>query len=474
LLCAPLEETLIHFLSRALKVVIGLEKQLRGDISDKKLNGRFLAFSILLIALASIVVGLMARNYLGPAPGLNEAKANWQAAHEAIAVREYPQALAHITSCLEKWPFNAELHFLAARTCRRAGDLNTAQAHLARAQALLWPEPQIILEAQLLRAQAGDVWEVENRLLEKLNTRPPEEVFILEALVSGLMVNDRLDDVLFLTSTWIDSFPEDWLPRIYRGNAQLRLGKTEEAIQDFQRVLELKPDHPESHLALAIILADSGQFEKALPHFQASISRQAEDARVLFGLAFCQYSLGQNQEARLALSQLFAQNKEHPAGTFLQAKIELAEDAPELAYQWLKKADELAPKEVDVTNALMQVCRQLGKTQEADKYQRLLEEIRARNADLSKLASEVKSRPEDAALRFQLGMACLKLGRDQEASHWFQGILWKNPKHLPTLNALTHYYESKGNQKMADHYRRKATLATGGAATPSVAGTSKK
>lgn len=452
--------------------MIGLEKQLRGGMSGKKLNGPFLAFSILLIGLVLILAGLTARNFLSPTPRANEAEADWLAAHEAIGVREYPQALAHITNCLERWPFNAELHYLAARTCRRAGDLNTAQAHLARAAVLRWPQPQINLEAQLLRAQAGDVWDVETPLLARLNTGPPEEVIILEALVNGLMVNDRLDDVLVLTSTWIDSFPEDWLPRIYRGNARLRInGKTEEAIQDFQRVLELRPDNPESHLALAIVLANSGEFDKALPHFQACINSQAEDARVLFGLAFCQYSLGRNQEARLALSQLFAQNKDHSAGTFLQAKIELAEESPELAFQWLKKADALAPGHMDITHALMQVCRQLGQTQEADKYQRLLEEIRARDAELDKLATAVKSRPEDAALRFRLGMACLKLGRDEEASHWFQGILWKNPRHLPTLNALTQYYESKGNPKMADHYRRKADLAAGKptAQTPQVA-----
>jgi Tfp pilus assembly protein PilF len=58
-------------------------------------------------------------------------------------------------------------------------------------------------------------------------------------------------------------------------------------------------------------------------------------------------------------------------------------------------------------------------------------------------------------------MACLKLGREQEASHWLQGILWKQPDHLPTLTALADYYQSKGNRKMADLYRRKAQKRNG-------------
>jgi hypothetical protein len=55
----------------------------------------------------------------------------------------------------------------------------------------------------------------------------------------------------------------------------------------------------------------------------------------------------------------------------------------------------------------------------------------------------------------------MKLGRDAEATHWFQGILWKDPGHLPTLNALTDFYEKKGNRRMADYYRRKAKSASG-------------
>ena len=259
-----------------------------------------------------------------------------------------------------------------------------------------------------------------------------------------------------LTSKWIDRFPDDWLPLIYRGNARLRLdGKPFDAVRDFQRVLELKPDNPESHLALAIVLTNNGDFRKAIPHFQACLSRQPEDNRVLFGLANCLHSLGKSEEARAVLDRLFATGKGDPAGFLLRAKIELAEGSPQLALIWLKKAEDLAPKEADVVNALLLACGQLGRSSEADKYRRLLDEIHTRDAELDRLSSALKNRPDDADLRFKVGMACLKLGREAEAAHWFQGILWKEPGHLPTLNALAEYYESKGDQKKADHYRRK-------------------
>lgn len=395
-----------------------------------------------------------------PSAGSSEAESHWRQAGDAIAARDYTQAIAHLKQCLESWPLNAEAHFLMARTCRRANQFGDWQQHLARAAVLNWPKNQIDLEMQLQRAQRGDIWEVEDALMDRLNTRPLEEVLILEAVVNGLMANDRLVDVQFITTIWIDEFPEDWLPLIYRGNARLRLnGKTEDVVADFRRVLELKPHEVEAHLSLAIVLANNGDVGGALPHFQACLESLPDDPRVLFGLAYCHYSLGQSQEARNVLKRLLAQDSKHAAGSFLQAKIELTEGEPEQAYQWLIKADRLQPKEVDVTTALLQVCRQLGKTQEADNYQRLLDEIRARDAELDRLAREIKSRPDDISLRFRLGLACLKLGRDQEASHWFQGILWKQPDHLPTLMALADHYQSKGNRKMANLFRLRADKA---------------
>jgi tetratricopeptide (TPR) repeat protein len=431
-------------------------------MAGKKLNVTFWCLASIATGLILALAALMASRYLPSSLPPNEFESHWQKAQEANTAHDSSEAAFHLTECLQSCPFNAGAHFLLARNCRRAGQMNQWRNHLEQAATLRWPEDQIDLEWQLRRAQIGDIWEVEESLLNRLNTRPPDEVIILEALVHGLMLNDRLVDVLLLTSTWIDSFPDDWLALLYRGDARLRLnGNTDEAIQDFKRALDLKPDISEGHLFLAMVLANTGDFKNALPHFQACVSRLSEDPRVLFGLAYCQYSLGRSSEARATLIQLFAVTKDHAAGFFLQAKIELSEEAPEQAYLWMKKADKLAPNEVDVTNALIQVCQQLGKTQEALKYQRLLEEVRTRDADLDKLATAVKSRPDDAEPRFQLGMACLKLGRNLEASHWFQGILWKDPKHLPTLNALADHYKLMNNQKLAAHYRRKAESASG-------------
>jgi Flp pilus assembly protein TadD len=64
-----------------------------------------------------------------------------------------------------------------------------------------------------------------------------------------------------------DTFSEVYLS--YYGKILRLNGKASDALKDFERVLELKPDHPEAHFSLAIVLTDQGEFQKAVPHFQS-------------------------------------------------------------------------------------------------------------------------------------------------------------------------------------------------------------
>lgn len=114
---------------------------------------------IALVIAATVLLATLAYHHFFPSrPAATEADLRWRQARQANADREFPEAIAHLTHCLEAWPFNAEAHFLMARTCRRAGHLNLWKKHLDRAEALNWPALQIDLERKLRRAQVGDVW----------------------------------------------------------------------------------------------------------------------------------------------------------------------------------------------------------------------------------------------------------------------------------------------------------------------------
>jgi tetratricopeptide (TPR) repeat protein len=439
-----------------------IETERRGNKLSPWRAGRLPLMAFLAVGVLVVAGYILSPRFRGT-PHPADPASHWRSAELALKERDFPQAAAHLAHCLEAWPFNAEAQFQMARTSRRAGQLARWKKHIDRAESLLWPKDQIDLERKLRQAQVGRVWDVEESLMEILNRHTKDEVIILEALISGYLENDRLADVIFLCSRWSDRFHNDYLPLIYRGNARLRLnGKSSNAVKDFERVLELKPNHPEAHLSLAIVMADDGLFKQAVPHFQFYLENQPDDSTsALYGLASCQYSLGNFRAARALLDQLFERVKDNAAAYMLMSKIDLVEGQPEKALASLKKADTLTPNELDITHALLQVCGQLGQPEQADKYKHRLEEILNRDAELDRLVTTVKFDPDNPEARFQLAMVCLKLGREEEASHWFQGILFKDPDHLPTLDVLANYYQSKDNRKMADHYRRKADKVRG-------------
>ena len=43
-------------------------------------------------------------------------------------------------------------------------------------------------------------------------------------------------------------------------------------------------------------------------------------------------------------------------------------------------------------------------------------------------------------------------GEEDEAAHWFQTVLWIDPLHRPTLQALADYWQKKGNTIRATHF----------------------
>ena len=267
-------------------------------------RGRVAVATAVAILLVLLLAGWIARHFIVSAPGDDDdARRHWQRAQELIAAREFTPATGELAQCLEAWPYNAEANFLMARTWRRAGSLSNSKVYLERAQALRWPKRQIDLERQLRRAQVGNVWDVEESLIELVNTQPAEEIIVLEALVAGFMETDRLIDVIALTNTWANRYPEDWLPLILRGNAELRLyGKSSDAARDFRRVLELKPRDVDAQLALAQVLTNKGDYLEAIPYYESCLSNESVNATdVLFGLVTCQFSLTSIDQARATL-----------------------------------------------------------------------------------------------------------------------------------------------------------------------------
>jgi tetratricopeptide (TPR) repeat protein len=379
-----------------------------------------------------------------------------QPARAALAAHDFDAARGYLRGVLERWPLDAEAHFLLARACRRADDLAGWQEHLHAAEALQWPPMEVERERLYAKVQAGDVWDAEAQLAPELAAAGDEAVVAVDALVKGFLTTFCLDDVLEYTQGWIDRRPADWLPHSFRGRAYLSAHMPARAVEEFRRALELNSGHAPTRLELAGALLIEAQFEPAREQYEVFLASRPPSAEALYGLAYCQFKLAQPEAARSTLERLFALDPEHPAGCYIRAQLEMQAD-PATALVWLRKAERRAPRETDITYALIQVLSQLGRKEEADRYRRQLDALRADLARLDELRQAVRKAPDRPAPRFEAGKLCAALGRDGEAARWLQSVLRLAPNHAGARAALADLHERSADPRAGYHRSRTGT-----------------
>jgi len=391
---------------------------------------------------------------------------HWQEAQRALEARDFDTAGKHLDRCLEAWPFNAEAHFLMARTRRRDGDFAAWGSHLEAAQFLGWPADQIELEARLWQAQVGDVWAVERPLQAYLQSGPAEEVLILEALVRGYLDDERLRDALTLTEIWKGRYPDDWLAWLYHGRALHLGGEATQAVADYCRALELRPEHPEALAWRAAAYMTDKRFAEARADYQAFLRQHPDDAEARYRVAQCEWSLNDPDAARAALDRLLTVHHDHGPGLFLRAQLDLTDGNPAKALRWLERAEPVAPRDPDVLHTLARTLRQLHRDAEAKTYERRFQEISRRQSELRDLVEQIHKHPARVSLRYAAGVADMELGRELEAAHWFRSVLSLEPGHRKTHQLMADYYQKEGDTRRADYHRRWLTGKARPAAIP--------
>ena len=209
------------------------------------------------------------------------------------------------------------------------------------------------------------------------------------------------DDSLYMQA--IQSADEDpWLHYNY-GIFLKEQKKSQAAIIQFKEFVNLLPQSYKGHHELAVMLAGSGRFEQALPHYQAAIdliriTETRTELRLLYAYALAR--LGRYEESMTVYEEA------------------LAED-PSSA--------------VDLYHAMAKIRLKTGHLTEA---LALLEEaITANNG-----AGEIPDDSDKETLLVVSGRSYFETGKIDEGSHYLQQAIQKNPAkldyHLTLITAL--------------------------------------
>ncbi|HMC89958.1 MAG TPA: tetratricopeptide repeat protein [Gemmataceae bacterium] len=403
------------------------------------------------LTLATIVGILGAGGYLAACHF--EAKRRFRIAQEALEQRDWPRARSNLALCLEVWPGSTEVHCLAARAARRDGDYEDAARHLGDCRRLPGGAEAAELEDALLHAQQGDLAAVDGYLRERLKQDDDNTPLILEALTQGYANSYRVPQALNCATRWVSLQPENPQALYWRGLMWDRLFSPPDALTDYRRAVELDPEFDEARGQLAGHLLETGRSQEALEHFQRLTRAHPGDIEAALGLARCWDKLGQFARARNLLDRLLTVDPGHVRTLVERGRVALHMNTPAEAARWLRKAVAASPHEREANYLLFQCLQQEGKGEEAKIYLQKVQQFDADFHRLEEVREKLLVKPWDLALRLEAARIMLRNGQAKEGLNWLDGILRDAPGHRPTHQALADYYAQTGDVARAAHHR---------------------
>jgi tetratricopeptide (TPR) repeat protein len=397
------------------------------------------------------------------------ARAHRQSAVRALARWDFRQAQADFTYCVEVWPGDFQTRYLAAHIARRAGFLDKAEEHLRECSRLGDRDPRTTLESALLRAQSGQVDDVEKLLLDLVAQDDLEAPLILEALALGYVHVYQLPKAGRCLDMLLERQPRNVFALVWRGHCLEGIGVQEKAIEDYRKAIAIDPNYDDARLLLADRLATRlKHYAEAIKHFQILHDRQPNNPGVAIGLARCWRLTGEGDKARRLLEEVLRAHPHNLGALAERGQLALQDGQPAEAERYLRPAAALQSPDREVLHSLYQALQQLGKKDEAKaalaRGQRIDEDIK----QMGEVLKGIGKNPQDASLYCRAAAICLRNGNDGEAVRWLQGALTRDPRYGPAHAALADYYERTGATALAAQHRRLAAEAASTAAkTPS-------
>jgi tetratricopeptide (TPR) repeat protein len=227
-----------------------------------------------------------------------------------------------------------------------------------------------------------------------------------------------------------------------------------------QRALDLRPDADQVRLPLAEIQVVLGRLTDAQAHFEFLRTRQPNNPAVLFGLARCLAGTGQKEQALALLDQVLAAYPNDWKALGERGWLSVQLDRPAEGESYLSRAESLSPPDLPLLVRLSDCLRLLGKQDEARAYRDKADQLKADIQRAGQLGDLIREKsPNDPALRHDLACILLRLGKQQDALHWYKTALEKDPTYRPTHESLAAFYSRVGAAQLAAYHRQYLQLS---------------
>jgi tetratricopeptide (TPR) repeat protein len=388
----------------------------------------------------------------------------WRRAQAAVKEGRPGEARSRLGFCLVVWPRSVRTHLLAARAARLSGDFEQAEAHLNRCLRLQSEgNPDIELEFLLMRVQMGEVDEVAPVLLKYVENNHPEAPLILETLSRAYMHNLRYGPALICLNRWAQEAPESAQPLHWRGWVLERLNDSAGAMRDYKRALELSPDLVAVRLRLAELFLEKSNPPAALEHLEHLRGQFPDRPDIQARMGQCRLLQGKRKEARPLLEAAVEHLPNDAPLLISLAKLELDEERPAKAEQYLRRLLKVDPTDTEAQYVLVTSLRLQGRRKEAEAALEQYEKDKALVKRANRLLQEEAERPtRHAGPLTEIGTLFLRAGQERLGLYWLERALQRDRGHRPTHKALAEHYEKKGERDKAATHRRWLAKKEGG------------
>jgi Tfp pilus assembly protein PilF len=160
-------------------------------------------------------------------------------------------------------------------------------------------------------------------------------------------------------------FPKKTLKEFDKGVDADRQGKTDDALQHYEKALSYSPDFYPAHDKLGLVYLGRQNFEAAQPEFEAALKANQNDAQAYFNLANLLLLTQRYPAAEREIEEGLQRRPDSAFGHFLQGSVYWRTGRPELAEKSLQSALKLDPKMSQAYLQLVNLYLQQKRTPEA-------------------------------------------------------------------------------------------------------------
>jgi tetratricopeptide (TPR) repeat protein len=251
--------------------------------------------------------------------------------------------------------------------------------------------------------------------------------------------NERYRDEIALYQATLDKNPNSWIANYTLGFALVEKGRLEDAVEHFEKALQLKTDFPEAHNNLGAVLARTGRPGDAIEHFRQALRSRPDyvEARINLGAALVQ--TGRFPEAIRQYEQVLLLRPDDVGALYNMGNVLAQTNRLQEAIDLYKQALRLKPDYSQAANNLGIALVKLGRLQEAAEY----------------FQQALVLKPDNPEALYNLGNILFRTGRLPEAIARYERALQLNPEYLEAHRNLGDALLQTGRPREAiEHYRQ--------------------